>query len=206
MKLLLLDMENRVGAILCDWEIANLCKKGMVSPFRPENLNAGSLDVTLGNKFKVLAPTCNYLALFDDDSEPVPIGYKLIDMTDPSSFEYKEVETDQFVLPPNGFVLAILEESVTLPDNVSAKLFGRSSWARGGLDNSSAAAWLDAGFSGSVVLEIKNLTEYKQLLRSGQRCGQLVFYPHEIPDVPYGQKKTSKYMNQEGLQGSKGSN
>ena len=180
--------------ILCDWQIAELCKKGMISPFHPENLNAGSLDVTLGNKFKRLSP--RFL---------VQGRYKPIDLTDPTSFCYEEEEIDAYELPPNGFVLAILEETIKLPDNVSAKLFGRSSWARGGLDNSSAAAWVDGGFSGSLVLEIKNLTEFPQLLRSGQRCGQLVFYPHEMPDVPYGQKKTSKYMNQEGLQGSKGS-
>lgn len=183
--------------ILCDWQIAELGRKGMVAPFRPENLNAGSLDVTLGNKFKKLYPS--HVNKLKGEWHP-------IDLTDPSSFFYKEEETDAYILGPNGFVLAILEESVNLPDNVSAKLFGRSSWARGGLDNSSAAAWIDGGFSGTIVLEIKNLTEFPQILRTGQRCGQLVFYPHEMPDVPYGQKKTSKYMNQEGLQGSKGSN
>lgn len=182
--------------ILCDYEIADLCKKGMISPFRPENLNAGSLDVTLGNKFKSIYPS--YVNKLKGEWYP-------IDITDPTSFSYKEEETDAYKLAPNGFVLAILEETIKLPDNISAKLFGRSSWARGGLDNSSAAAWVDGGFSGSLVLEIKNLTEFPQILRSGQRCGQLVFYPHEMPDVPYGQKKTSKYMNQEGLQGSKGS-
>lgn len=183
-----------MGAILCDYEIADLCKKGMISPFQPENLNAGSLDVTLGSKFKTLSP--RWL---------VQGSWAPIDVTDPNTFYYEETVTNSYELEPNGFVLAILEEKVTLPDNVSAKLFGRSSWARVGLDNSSAAAWIDGGFSGSLVLEIKNLTGFKQILRSGQRCGQLVFYPHEMPDVPYGQKKTSKYMNQEGLQGSKGS-
>ncbi len=184
--------------ILCDWEIAELCKKGMIEPFRPENLNAGSLDVTLGNKFSLLRP-----------APLTKVGgfvysYRDIDLTDPTSFEYEEIETDYFILSPNGFVLAVLEEKVNLPDNISAKLFGRSSWARGGLDNSSAASWVDGGFSGSLVLEIKNLTEYKQVLRSGTRCGQLVFYPHEMPETPYGAKKTSKYHKQEGVQGSKG--
>lgn len=188
--------------ILCDWQIKELCQKGMISPFRQENLNAGSLDVTLGNKFKTLAPTYNFINAGGDI--PIPVSAKDIDLSDPSSFTYKEYESDTYRLAPNGFVLAVLEEHITLPDNVSAKLFGRSSWARLGLDNSSAAAWVDAGFSGSLVLEIKNLTEFTQVLRSGTRCGQLVFYPHEMPDVPYGQKKTSKYMNQQGLQGSKG--
>lgn len=189
--------------ILCDWQIAELCNKGMISPFRPENLNAGSLDVTLGSKFSEIKPMygttneCHFAGL------KIPLA---IDLTDPSTFRYEEKETLAYELPPNGFVLAILEESVKLPDNISAKLFGRSSWARAGLDNSSAAAWVDGGFSGSLVLEIKNLTEYTHILRSGQRCGQLVFYPHEMPEIPYGEKKTSKYMNQQGLQGSKGSN
>lgn len=189
------------GAILCDWEIADLCKKGMITPFRPENLNAGSLDVTLGNKFSVMKQVYMTTNECHFAGKLLPVA---VDLTDPSTFQYEEVEQDKYTLPPNGFVLAILEEKVSLPDNVSAKLFGRSSWARGGLDNSSAAAWVDGGFSGSLVLEIKNLTEFPQILRAGTRCGQLVFYPHEMPETPYGAKKTSKYQNQEGLQGSKG--
>lgn len=176
--------------ILCDWQIAELCKKGMITPFRPENLNAGSLDITLSNKFSTLAPT------------NLDRG---IDLTDTSSFTYTEVEVDEIVIPPNGFVLALMEEKMALPDDVCAKLFGRSSWARGGLDNSSCGSWCDGGFCGSVVLEIKNLTHYRQTLKAGTKCGQLVFYPMEMPEVPYGAKKTSKYQNQEGLQGSKGS-
>lgn len=189
--------------ILCDWQIAELGKKGMVAPFRPENLNAGSLDVTLGNKFKVLAPVYTYTPA-EEGYLQICTGIKDIDLSEPGSFTYQECETEEFILEPNGFVLAVLEEEIKLPDNVSAKLFGRSSWGRVGLDNSSCASWLDAGFHGSCVLEIKNLTNYRQLLRAGSRCGQLVFYPHEMPDVPYGEKKTSKYQHQKGVQGSKG--
>lgn len=77
--------------ILCDWQIAELCKKGMITPFRPENLNAGSLDITLSNKFKKLAPA------------RIVGGYpKPIDLTDPGSFCYYEEETDEFILEPNG--------------------------------------------------------------------------------------------------------
>lgn len=173
---------------LCDRQIRDLAlKERLLVPFRPDNLNPASINITLSDEFSTISPTEG-----------------VIDLTDVDSFKYSKVKTREFLLPPKGFVLAVTEETVNIPDDVSAQVVGRSSWARGGLDNSSQAGFLDPGFSGKIVLEIKNLTEFHQKLTAGTCCAQLVFTQIEAPDVTYGEKKTSRYQNQTGVQGSLG--
>ena len=69
-----------------------------------------------------------------------------------------EPEGDEpFILHPGEFVLGSTYEVVTLPDDVAARLEGKSSLGRLGLLTHSTAGFIDPGFSGHVTLELSNV-------------------------------------------------
>lgn len=182
-------------SVLVDWQIRKEIESGRIKidPFKIENLNPSSLDVTLGSEFAfVHAVSCDLIDLTSKHQLPVQETHYLED--------FQSID-----LPPNGFILGVMAETISLPDDISVKLFGKSSWARAGLDNSSAGAWIECGFPGSIVLEIKNLhPSLTHRLHPGMLCGQLIFYKHAPAEVPYNLKKKSKYIDQVGIVGSKG--
>lgn len=175
--------------ILVDYQIREEIETGriVVSPFEESLLNPSSLDIRLGNKFGV-----------------VVANYEHIDPLDPYSFSTKEIEADNYILPAGGFVLGTLVEHISLPADISATCRGKSSLARLGIDNSSFGMHVDCGFSGVLVVEIANHSTNSIILTAGMKIGQLLFYKHEAAETPYGEKKSSRYQSQTGLQGSKG--
>lgn len=177
--------------ILVDREILDhiLRKEIIIDPFDDKLINPSSLDVRFANRWGVLKSLH-------------PSG--VIDVTDKSSFDYEIVERDEYIMLPNEFIIAQMLERIELPPYISAKLFGKSSLARVGIDNSSCGAWIDPGFPGSITLEIKNLTNHMQRLTAGAKCGQLIFERHNYASVPYNKRKESKYINQTELTGSRG--
>ncbi len=176
--------------ILTDSEIKAEIMTGRmeISDFDPTLVNPSSLDVRLGNEFYFICPTTD---------EP-------INPLDKHSFAMVRQSEGSITLAPGEFCLSTLLEVIKLPPNISSSLRGKSSLARLGLDNSSFGAWVDPGFGGSLVIELANHNHYPLLLTSGMKIGQLIFYKHEKVHTPYNLKATSRYMNQEGVQGSKG--
>lgn len=177
--------------ILTDFQIKAEIERGTlkISPFDESLINPSSIDVRLGNTFSVVVP--KYIA---------------VDPTDHTSFTTTEVAANLYTLKPGHMVLSYLQEYITLPKDISAKLLGRSSLGRLGLDNSSCSGWIDPQFSGSIVVELFNHSQHPILLKAGMGIGQLVFFKHCPAEVGYLDKKTSKYGNQIGCQGSKGVN
>lgn len=112
-----------------------------------------------------------------------------------------EVHLDQEAwLAPGEFLLANTAETVTLGANVAANLTGKSSLGRMGLAVHITAGYIDPGFSGQIVLELKNLGEKELILDKGTPIAQLVF--HELRTAaarPYGHPDLgSHYQNQTG--------
>lgn len=140
------------------------------------------------------------------DPEPDPIQYQPasldICLGENYSNEHSgEVETDceKIIIEPKTFYLCHTQEVVSLPDDVSAMVSGRSSLGRKGLIVHATAGWIDAGFSGDITLEIYNFSDDPIVLVPGQRVGQIVFFPMDEPaEEPYGSKEDSKYQNQRG--------
>ena len=97
---------------------------------------------------------------------------------------------------PGMFVLAETYEAITLPDNVVATIEGKSSIARLGITLHQTGGWIDAGFSGTITLEICNANQRPVRLHAGMPIGQLVFYTTEKAEKPYGAKGDAKYLNQ----------
>jgi dCTP deaminase len=112
-----------------------------------------------------------------------------------------EVPSDQpFILHPGEFVLGSTYELVTLPDDIAARLEGKSSLGRLGLLTHSTAGFVDPGFSGHVTLELSNVATLPIMLWPGMKIGQLCFIKLTSPaENPYG---TGPYANR--YQGQRG--
>lgn len=105
-----------------------------------------------------------------------------------------------FCLDPNEFVLAMTHETITVPTNLIALIEGRSTYARLGLSMHQTAPWIQPGWCGRIVLEIKNhgpaRVELTPLL--DHPC-QLTFFQltSALPDaLAYGGKAGNSYANQ----------
>ena len=113
----------------------------------------------------------------------------------------REVPPGQpFVLHPGEFVLGATYESVTLPDDVAARLEGKSSLGRLGLLTHSTAGFIDPGFEGNVTLELSNTATLPINLWPGMKIGQLCFFQLSSSALnPYGSGVYgSRYKGQRG--------
>jgi dCTP deaminase len=106
-------------------------------------------------------------------------------------------EGEAFIVQPGEFALGVTLEKVSLPDDIVARVEGRSSLGRLGIIIHSTAGFVDAGFSGTITLEITNINRMPVALHPGMRVCQLAFEPMTSPAlVPYSKKGTSKYQDQ----------
>ena len=99
-----------------------------------------------------------------------------------------EVRSDEaFILHPGEFVLGSSFEYVTLPDDIAARLEGKSSLGRLGLLTHSTAGFVDPGFQGHVTLELSNVASLPIKLWPGMKIGQLCFFQlSSASENPYG--------------------
>jgi dCTP deaminase len=107
---------------------------------------------------------------------------------------------DPFILHPGEFVLGSTYEVVSLPDDVAARVEGKSSLGRLGLLTHATAGFVDPGFSGHVTLELANVATLPIKLYPGMKIGQLCFFRLSSPaEHPYGSEKYgSRYQGQRG--------
>ncbi len=111
---------------------------------------------------------------------------------------------EPFILNPGQFALASTLEKVKIPDNMAARLEGRSSIARLGIIVHSTASLIETGFIGQITLELANLGPKPVKLYPGMRICALSFEMlTSTADTPYHMKKNAKYINQSGPTESK---
>ncbi|MBA3266004.1 MAG: dCTP deaminase [Nocardioidaceae bacterium] len=159
----------------------------VLDPFDAEMVQPSSIDVRLDRYFRVFE---NHRYPHIDPAEDQP------DLT-----RAVEPEGDEpFILHPGEFVLGSTYEVITLPDDVAARLEGKSSLGRLGLLTHSTAGFIDPGFSGHVTLELSNAATLPIKLWPGMKIGQLCFFRLSSPaDNPYGSAKYgSRYQGQRG--------
>ena len=169
--------------ILSDKTILAMLENGSltVSPLQKEQVQPASVDIRLGNTFRIV--------------EDCPSGTMTLDAEIP----YKTVRADRYILLPGQFVLATTMEYVRLGADLTAFVEGRSSLGRMGLFVQNAG-WVDPGFEGEITLELFNANRCALELRSGRRVGQLVFAQlDEAAKNPY----AGKYQGQRGATGSR---
>lgn len=119
------------------------------------------------------------------------------DMTDLMDME--EIGDDQpFMLHPGEFVLASTLENIGVPDDLVARLEGKSSLGRIGLLIHSTAGYVDPGWKGHLTLELSNVARLPVTLYYGMAIGQISFLRLTAPaENVYGSAKLkSKYQGQ----------
>jgi dCTP deaminase len=147
--------------ILADRNIIERCAGDhpMIVPFRRGNVQPASLDVTLSNQFRVF--------------ESHDVAY--VDLADPRDTT-RSLVADELVLHPGELVLGMIEEWVDIPNDVVARVEGKSSVGRLGLAVHVTAGFIDPGFRGNITLEMANLhPQLPILVRAGQLIAQLSF-------------------------------
>ena len=175
--------------LLSDRDISAELESGrvMLDPYDPGLLQPSSFDVRLDRSFRLFD---NHKYPFIDPAEHQPELTRLV-----------ETKPDQpFILHPGEFVLGATYEAVTLPDDIAARLEGKSSRGRPGLLTHSTAGFIDPGFSGHVTLELSNVATLPIKLWPGMKIGQLCFFRLSSPaSKPYGSGEyASRYQGQRG--------
>jgi dCTP deaminase len=157
----------------------------VIDPFDPGLVQPSSVDVRVDKRFRV----------FQNSRYPyIDVRQPMEDLT-----ELVTVEGDEpFILHPGEFVLGQTLERVTLPNDLVARLEGKSSLGRLGLLIHSTAGFVDAGFSGNLTLELSNVANLPITIYYGMPIGQLSFMRMDAPvEHPYGSTETgSKYQGQ----------
>jgi dCTP deaminase len=166
------------------------CEKGLNMDLQ---LGPSSFDLRLGYEFGVL----NTRKL------------EMIDAQDMSSYEdYINKETHRpeegVVIHPGEFILGGTLEKLNVPDDLVARVEGRSSYGRLGIIVHATAGFVDPGFEGDITLEIQNLGNAPVKIYPEDRICQLVFETMTSEaEESYGEKTDTKYMGQTGATGSK---
>jgi dCTP deaminase len=175
--------------LLSDRDIRAELDAGRVAlePFDEAMIQPSSIDFRLDKFFRV----------FENHR------YPHIDPAQDQSDLTRMVETvgeEPFILHPGEFVLGSTYEVVSLPDDIAARVEGKSSLGRLGLLTHATAGFVDPGFSGHVTLELANVATLPIKLYPGMKIGQLCFFRLSSPaEHPYGsQKYGSRYQGQRG--------
>jgi len=161
----------------------------VVEPLDESLIQPSSIDVRMSNLFRVFR---NHTAGIIDVKRDMTSLTELIEMPEDGS--------EPFMLHPGEFALGSTMERIALPDDLVARIEGKSSLGRLGLLIHSTAGFIDAGFDGHVTLELANVASLPITLYPGMKIGQVSFMRMTTPaDKPYGKGATgSKYQGQRG--------
>lgn len=160
-----------------------------IEPFIEGNVEPASVDLRLGADAKLV-----------EEARSIRTGESVLDTRQSQyEFQYKDiVEEDSFVIFPDEFVLATTAETIALPNNLLARVTGRSSLGRLGIAIHQTAGYIDPGFHGQITLELVNNGPSPVRLYTGDRVCQIIF-AEVSGDVlePYGHTD-SQYQGQTG--------
>ena len=175
--------------VLSDATIRRLVAEGRIGiePYEEALLQPSSVDVRVDRYFRVFRNN----------------RYPFIDVKQAQEELTELVEIDPetpFILHPGEFVLGSTLERIRLPDDLVARLEGKSSLGRLGLLIHSTAGFIDPGWDGHVTLELSNVANLPITIYVGMKIGQLSFMELTEPsERPYGSDNLgSKYQGQKG--------
>lgn len=174
--------------VLSDRSIKEELAKGriIIKPFDPSCLQPASVDVHLDRKLLVFRSWrypfyIDVKRPMDDLTEMIEIG-----------------EETPFFLQPGEFVLGNTLEFIGVPNDLVARLEGKSSLGRIGLLIHSTAGYVDPGWQGNLTLELSNVARLPITLYYRMKIGQISFLRLTTPvERPYGSAGLgSKYQGQ----------
>lgn len=159
----------------------------VIEPLDEANIQPASIDLRLDRVFRTFRVTRRPF---------VDVRRQMDDLT-----ELVTIEDDEpFIIQQGTFVLGSTLESVTLPDDIVARVDGRSSLGRLGLLVHATAGYIDPGWTGKLTLELSNQSQMPIALYYGMKVSQISFLRMSTPvDRPYGSESlASKYQGQTG--------
>jgi dCTP deaminase len=162
-------------------------KRVVIDPFDERAIQPSSVDLRIDRYFRVFR---------NHTMGHIDVRENLEELT-----ELVEVPADDvFILHPGEFVLGSTLERVQLPNDLVARLEGKSSLGRLGLLIHSTAGFVDAGWNGQLTLELSNVATLPITLYPGMRIGQISFIRMTTEaEHPYGTGDLhSKYQGQRG--------
>lgn len=175
--------------ILSDRDILQAIIDGRISiePFDKSDVQPSSVDLHVDRYFRTFQ---NHRYPFIDVKKPMEGLTSMVEVA----------EEEAFILHPGEFVLGSTGEYVKLPDDLVARLEGKSSLGRLGLLIHSTAGYVDPGFEGHLTLELSNVANLPITIYPGMKIGQISFFRLSSPaENPYGSKQVgSKYQGQRG--------
>jgi len=176
-------------AVLSDRTIRELLAAGRlgIDPFDPEAVQPASVDLRLDRSFRVFRSTARP---FVDVREPVDDITELVTVED----------AEPFIVQPAAFCLGSTLETIGLPDDIVARVDGKSSLGRLGLLVHATAGYIDPGWRGRLTLELSNQSAMPIGLYFGMRIAQISFFTlTSAAERPYGSPGLgSKYQGQTG--------
>jgi len=160
-------------------------KRIVIDPWDESLVQPASVDLRLGKKLRV----------FRNSTVPyIDVKQELPDLTEVVEID----EVNPFYLHPNEFALGVILEQVCLPNDIAARLDGKSSLGRLGLLVHSTAGWVDPGWRGHLTLELSNVSALPITLYYQMKVSQISFLQLATPaQHPYGSSALkSKYQDQ----------
>ena len=180
---------RETGVILSDRSIREQMEAGrvVIDPLGPNAVQPASVDVRLAD---------DILVFRNNSRTHIDVREAADDVV-----ERVRIEEDRpFILHPGQFALGSTLEAITVPDDIMARVEGKSSLARYGLLIHSTAGFVDPGWSGQLTLEFSNVGILGITLYPGMKIGHISFTHLTTPaDNPYGSAVLgSKYQGQVG--------
>jgi dCTP deaminase len=176
-------------SVLSDRSIKKALAAGRlgIEPLDVQAIQPASVDLRLDSVFRVFRTT----------SRPyVDVAQDVDDLT-----ELVEISPEEpFVIHPGSFCLGSTLETITIPNDIVARVDGKSSLGRLGLLVHATAGYVDPGWTGKLTLELSNQSQMPIALYYGMRIAQISFIELTTAvDRPYGSEELgSKYQGQTG--------
>lgn len=160
-----------------------LAKRIIIDPLDKDDIQPASVDLRLGSRILVFR---------NSRRAYIDLRKEMADLTEPVDID----DDEPFMLHPGEFVLGSTREWIELPDDLVARLEGKSSLGRIGLLIHSTAGYVDPGWKGNLTLELSNVARLPITLYRGMRIGQISFLEMTTAvDRPYGSRELgSRYL------------
>jgi dCTP deaminase len=162
--------------MLNDTQIRKYCQNTshpLISEFSEKLLQSHSYDLTLGKQFVIYDSKKSHDSFIVGESNIEDFS--------------KQITSEKLCIQPGDFVLGVTQEYLYLPDTITALVEGKSTIGRLGLLIHDAG-FVDAGFHGTITLEIKNLNSFPITVVAGMKIAQILFFDVDKPEKAYGFK------------------
>lgn len=175
--------------VLTDKEIRNYSQNKeapLIAPFHEEQLQAASYDVTLSGKittFKKAVQTIDLKLTLQAELDRL--------------YDERTLGVDGYIIQPGEYILAELQETLSIPSNMAAHLRPRTRFTRIGLLLS--AQHCNPTYTGKLYVGLFNAGPNALQIKKGIAVGQVVFdvLSQEPSDEKlYKNKPNSAYMNE----------